>query len=149
MSGQWISIAAADGNASRAYLAIPEAGHGPGLVLLDETFAQEIADLYAAEGYVVLCPEQLDSDISATIAALRTHPECTGKVSVLGFGAAAGSPFSRQLRAASTARLFITAPASRRRSIRLRASPARWSCISPRKIRTCRRRQLRGSKRRS
>jgi hypothetical protein len=36
MSGQWISIAAADGNASRAYLAIPEAGQGPGLVLLEE-----------------------------------------------------------------------------------------------------------------
>ena len=93
MSGQWISIAAADGNASRAYLAIPEAGHGPGLVLLDETIAHEIADLYAAEGYVVLCPEQLDSDISATIAALRTRPECTGKVGVLGFGRGGGIAF--------------------------------------------------------
>jgi carboxymethylenebutenolidase len=90
MSGQWISIAAADGNASRAYLAIPEAGHGPGLVLLDETIAHEIADLYAAEGHVVLCPEQLGNDISATIAALRTRPECTGKVSVLGFGRGGG-----------------------------------------------------------
>ena len=90
MSGQWIGIAAADGNGSRAYLAIPEAAHGPGLVLLDETFAQEIADFYAAEGYVVLCPEQLDSDISTTIAALRTLPECTGKVSVLGFGRGGG-----------------------------------------------------------
>ena len=61
MSGQWISIAAADGNASRAYLAIPEAGHGPGLVLLDETIAHEIADLYAAEGYTVLCPRNSTS----------------------------------------------------------------------------------------
>ncbi len=90
MSGQWISIAAADGNASRAYLAIPEARHGPGLVLLDETNAHEIADLYAAEGYVVLCPEQLGSDISATIAALRARPECSGKVGVLGFGRGGG-----------------------------------------------------------
>jgi carboxymethylenebutenolidase len=90
MSGQWISIAAADGNASRAYLAIPKAGDGPGLVLLDETIVHEIADLYAAEGYVVLCPEQLDSDISAAIAALRTRPECTGKVGVLGFGRGGG-----------------------------------------------------------
>jgi carboxymethylenebutenolidase len=90
MSGQWISIAAADGNASRAYLAIPEARHGPGLVLLDETTALEIADHYAVEGYVVLCPEQLGSDISATIAALRARPECSGKVGVLGFGRGGG-----------------------------------------------------------
>jgi carboxymethylenebutenolidase len=90
MSGQWISIATAEGNASRAYLAIPEAGHGPGLVLLDETLAHEIADLYAAEGYVVLCLEQLGSGISATIAALRTRPECTRKVGVLGFGRGGG-----------------------------------------------------------
>ena len=84
MSGQWISIAAADGNASRAYLAIPEAGHGPGLVLLDETIAHEIADLYAAEGYVVLCPEQLDSDISATsnsrCLSMRKKVSSTGKL---------------------------------------------------------------------
>ena len=93
MSGQWISIAAADDNASRAYLAIPEAEHGPGLVLLDEPLAYEIADLYAAEGYVVLCPEQLDSDISATITALRARPECTGKVGVLGFGRGGGIAF--------------------------------------------------------
>jgi carboxymethylenebutenolidase len=93
MSGQWISVAAADGNASRAYLAIPEAGRGPGLVLLDETKAHEIADLYAAEGYVALCPEQLDNDIAATIAALRTRPECTGKVSVLGFGRGGGMAY--------------------------------------------------------
>src|SRR5271170_6192834 len=90
MSGQWISVAAADGDGSRAYLAVPEAGHGPGLVLSDETFAQKIADFYAAEGYVVLCPEQPASDISATIAALRSRPECTGKIGVLGFGRGGG-----------------------------------------------------------
>ena len=40
-------------------LVLPEAGSGPGLVLLAgaDRDAQAIADLYAAEGYVVLCPE--------------------------------------------------------------------------------------------
>jgi carboxymethylenebutenolidase len=86
MSGQWISIAAGDRDGSRAYLAIPEAGRGPGLVLLDEAPDPEIADLYAAEGYAVLCPERLDVDIKAAAQALRARSECTGKLGVLGFG---------------------------------------------------------------
>jgi carboxymethylenebutenolidase len=52
---------------------------------------QAIADLYAAEGYVALCPSgDFDAtnvaDITATIAALRQRNECTGKVGALGFG---------------------------------------------------------------
>ena len=61
MSGKFIDVAA-DGGRFRAYLALPEAGSGPGLVLIQEIFGvnahmREVADLYAAEGYVVLCPD--------------------------------------------------------------------------------------------
>ena len=91
MSGQWISIAAADGNASRAYLTIPGAGHGPGLVVLDETSVHEIADLYAAEGYVVLCPEQLHSHISATMTRHCAHARNAQERSACSASAAAAA----------------------------------------------------------
>src|SRR5216683_4108166 len=62
MTGQFTDVAAADGDRFRAYLAVPEAGSGPGLVLIQEIFGvnahmRDVADLYAAEGYVVLCPD--------------------------------------------------------------------------------------------
>jgi hypothetical protein len=55
---------------------VPEAASGPGLVLLAEADRDAIADLYAAEGYVVLYPaakigEIGVADISAAVAALR------------------------------------------------------------------------------
>jgi carboxymethylenebutenolidase len=61
MPGRYIDIAVADG-AFRAYLAVPEGGSGPGIVLLQEIFGvnasmRDIADAYAEEGYVVLCPD--------------------------------------------------------------------------------------------
>ncbi|WP_144107275.1 dienelactone hydrolase family protein [Paraburkholderia sp. BCC1886] len=45
-----------------AYVALPEAGNGPAIVLLQEIFGvnaemREVADLYASEGYVVLVPD--------------------------------------------------------------------------------------------
>jgi carboxymethylenebutenolidase len=74
-------------------LALPEAGSGPGLLLLAEADrdTQVIADLYAAEGYVVLCAgpkfgETGVAGIAAAVAALRGRGECTGKVGVLGVG---------------------------------------------------------------
>src|SRR5258708_37940608 len=59
---KFIDIAAADGDSFRAYLAVPDAGSGPGLVLIQEIFGvnrhmRDVADLYAVEGYVVLCPD--------------------------------------------------------------------------------------------
>jgi len=95
MSGNFISIAAAGGG-FRAYLAVPEAGSGPGLVLFcdisdDDRDLRELGDLYAAEGYVVLCPEapavaKRAEDVVATIEALRRRDECTDRVGALGFG---------------------------------------------------------------
>jgi len=63
MNGQWISIPAADGSGSfRAYLSLPRAGKGPGLVLAQEIFGvnatmRELADEYAQAGYVVAVPD--------------------------------------------------------------------------------------------
>src|SRR5271156_1813876 len=62
MPGQTIAIDAGGGASFAAYLAVPEAGSGPGLVLIQEIFGvnqhmRDLADLYAEEGYVVLCPD--------------------------------------------------------------------------------------------
>lgn len=63
MSGPWITLAAADGSGHfRAYLAVPAAGHGPGLVLAQEIFGANAtiraqADRLAEEGYVVAVPD--------------------------------------------------------------------------------------------
>src|SRR5215469_15547229 len=61
MTGRYIDVATGDGSV-RGYLAVPESGGGPGLVLLHTAFGldrhmRDVADLYAAEGYVVLCPD--------------------------------------------------------------------------------------------
>jgi carboxymethylenebutenolidase len=96
MAGHSVTVAGADGSGLDAYLAVPGPGSGPGLVLFPERSEAEqetrgIADFYAAEGYVVLCPNgEFDAtniaDISANIGALRRRSECTGKVGALGFG---------------------------------------------------------------
>lgn len=62
MHSQWIDIPAQDGNRFRGYLALPPAGHGPGIVLIQEIFGvndhiQAVADQYALDGYVVLAPD--------------------------------------------------------------------------------------------
>ncbi len=96
MTGYSITVGTADGSRLDAYLAVPGPGSGPGLLLFlgsseADQATQAIADLYAAEGYVVLCPNgEFDvtdiADIIATIGALRRRSECTGKVAALGFG---------------------------------------------------------------
>ncbi|NOT64056.1 MAG: dienelactone hydrolase family protein [Acidobacteria bacterium] len=117
-----ITIKAFDGGEFGAYLALPASGRGPGIVLLQEIFGvnqvmRDLADGYAARGYVVLCPDlfwrqqpgiqltdQTDAewarafelykgldeakavdDAGATLAFLRTHPACTGKVGAVGY----------------------------------------------------------------
>lgn len=57
-----IQITAADGGRFEAYLAMPEGGRGPGLVLVPEIFGvnptmRAHADLFAEEGYAVLVPD--------------------------------------------------------------------------------------------
>jgi carboxymethylenebutenolidase len=72
-------------------LAVPEAGTGPGLVLADSREVRsEVADLFAAEGYVVLCLAPPFGDPGGAARMLRGRAECTGKVGALGFGEGAG-----------------------------------------------------------
>ncbi len=60
--GTYVTIAAKDGGSFKAYLAKPEKGSGPGIVLLQEIFGinqyvRDVADCYAEEGYVVIAPD--------------------------------------------------------------------------------------------
>lgn len=110
------------GNTFDAYVAMPPGGRGPGLVLIQEIFGvnqvmRDLADGYAAQGYVVACPDifwrqqpgiqitdQTDAewaqafslfkgfdfalglaDLKLTLAALRSHAACTGKVGTVGY----------------------------------------------------------------
>ncbi len=62
MNAQWIRIQAAEGGEYEAYLALPPAGKGPGLVLFQEIFGvnrhiRAVADQYALDGFVVLAPD--------------------------------------------------------------------------------------------
>jgi carboxymethylenebutenolidase len=62
MPGQTTAILSPDGQRFTGFLSLPEKGSGPGLVLLQEIFGvnrvmRDAADLFAAEGYVVLVPD--------------------------------------------------------------------------------------------
>ena len=62
MTGKTIALAADDGGKFSAYLAVPEAGSGPGLLLLQEIFGvnetmRQCANLFAEEGYVTIVPD--------------------------------------------------------------------------------------------
>ncbi len=57
-----VTIQSFDGPSFAAYLALPPGGYGPGIVLLQEIFGvndvmRDIADWYAARGFVVICPD--------------------------------------------------------------------------------------------
>ena len=62
MKGSYVTVTARDGGRFKAYLAKPEKGSGPGIVLLQEIFGvnayiRDVADYYAEEGNVVLAPD--------------------------------------------------------------------------------------------
>jgi carboxymethylenebutenolidase len=57
-----VTIKSFDGGEFDAYLALPAAGHGPGIVVLQEIFGindfiRSVADWYAAHGFVALAPD--------------------------------------------------------------------------------------------
>jgi carboxymethylenebutenolidase len=57
-----VTVTAADGGKFDTYLAMPESGSGPGLVLLHEILGvnrhiRDLASLYADEGYVTIAPD--------------------------------------------------------------------------------------------
>jgi carboxymethylenebutenolidase len=62
MTGERIFINASDGGNFGAYLARPESGSGPGVVIIQEIFGvndhiRSVCDLYAEEGYFALAPD--------------------------------------------------------------------------------------------
>jgi carboxymethylenebutenolidase len=62
MSGTDITIDASDGGSFAAYLALPDGGSGPGVVVLQEIFGvnavmRAICDGLAAKGYAAVCPD--------------------------------------------------------------------------------------------
>lgn len=62
MAGKKVKIKASKGGTFEAYLAVPAAGKGPGLILLQEIFGinrhiRFLADRYAEEGYTVIAPD--------------------------------------------------------------------------------------------
>ena len=83
MAGQIIDVNLSDGPA-RAYVAQPDRGSGPGLLLLGDSSVieprlRDAADLYAEEGYVVLAPEiEAVEDVAPMVAALKALPGCAG-----------------------------------------------------------------------
>lgn len=61
-NNQHITITAKDGSQFDGYLALPERGEGPGLLLIQEIFGvnahiRKVANEWAKEGYVVLAPD--------------------------------------------------------------------------------------------
>ena len=61
MPGSFIDIPT-EGGSFKAYLALPAAGSGPGMMMLQEifgisTYMKAMADLYAEEGYVAIVPD--------------------------------------------------------------------------------------------
>lgn len=62
VQSRWLDISAADGGRFQGYLALPPAGKGPGIVLIQEIFGvnahiRGVAEQYAQDGYVVLAPD--------------------------------------------------------------------------------------------
>lgn len=62
MNSRWIDLQTANGETFSAYLSLPPAGHGPGIVLVQEIWGvnehiRAVADQYAQDGYVVLAPD--------------------------------------------------------------------------------------------
>ncbi len=74
----------------RGYLAIPESGSGPGLIVFAGAGRSReftaLADLYGEEGYVTLV---VDDGYAEAAKALATRPEVAGQLGAIGFGAAA------------------------------------------------------------
>lgn len=117
MAGRDVSYKTRDGETFTGYLATPEGtGKAPGILMITAIFGiddemQELADAWAADGFVVSVPDifwrvmpgptadmqkafaryeafdvgQGIKDVEDLMADLRANPRCNGKVAVLGF----------------------------------------------------------------
>ena len=109
-----------NGGEAQGYLAVPDGGHGPGVVVIEEWWGlnqqiKEVCDRYADEGFVALAPdvygrevpigepdaaaqmmmalniEQAAKDLSGAVDYLRGHDAVTGRgIGVTGFCAGGG-----------------------------------------------------------
>ncbi len=62
MPGQMINISGDNGESFHGFLATPDSGHGPGVIVLQEIFGinyfmRETCHRLAAQGYIALCPD--------------------------------------------------------------------------------------------
>ena len=91
MAGQTIDLDLRGGK-TRGYVARPERGSGPGLLLVGDVAAldrrvTQAADLYGEEGYVVLAAEiSRDAEVVAAASALKGLPGYAGGIGGVGFG---------------------------------------------------------------
>ena len=111
MSGQMVTFASNGGTAS-GYLATPQSGTGPGVIVLQEWWGlvphiKDVADRFAAEGFVALAPDlyhgkttthpdeamrllmamnigQTEKDLRGAAALLKTK-SATAKIGSVGF----------------------------------------------------------------
>jgi carboxymethylenebutenolidase len=107
-----------DGGTATGYLAVPEVGHGPGVIVLHAwwgltPFFEGVCDRLAAEGFVALAPDRyggstartieeaetlqrkedqgrVEAELTAAVDFLRAHEAVTGDaLATLGFSAGA------------------------------------------------------------
>src|SRR5713226_2945143 len=113
MAGQMVEFTSNGGKAS-GYLAIPQKGTGPGVIVIQEWWGlvdhiKDVCDRFAKEGYVALAPDlyhgkttkspdeagklmmslvidQAARDLAGGIAYLKSQPDVTGRtVGTIGF----------------------------------------------------------------
>ena len=112
MAGQMVSFPS-NGGTAEGYLATPESGKAPGVVVIQEWWGlnaniKGIADRFAAEGFLALAPDlyhgkvtaepdeagkmmmalKMDAaakDMAGAYDYLKKHAACTGKVGSVGF----------------------------------------------------------------
>ncbi|MCB1499854.1 MAG: dienelactone hydrolase family protein [Bauldia sp.] len=89
METRWV-----EAGGGRGYLAVPEGGSGPGLVIFagagGARSLTSLADLYAEEGYVTLAVDGTCDPTTAT-KALAGRPEIDGPMATIGFGSGAAA----------------------------------------------------------
>jgi carboxymethylenebutenolidase len=110
--GEMVSFQS-NGGTTDGYLALPESGTGPGVIVIQEWWGlvghvQSLADRFAADGFVALAPDlyhgaktgepdeaqrllmglamdQAAKDMAGAASYLARRPECTGSVGTVGF----------------------------------------------------------------
>jgi carboxymethylenebutenolidase len=117
MPGQMVSFQS-NGGQAEGYLAIPQSGRGPGVVVIQEWWGlvphiKDVADRFAGEGYTALAPdiyhgktktepddaaklmmamniEQAATDLGGAYDYMRSHDATTDKLGTVGFSMGGG-----------------------------------------------------------